>query len=326
MTTLVSLCCSAGLAWLLTMWVLRRAPLDHPTTRSSHSQPTPRGGGLAIVVTTLLGTAAGAVLGVVDQPLAWALSGGGLLIAAVGWWDDHGGVRARLRLGAHLLAAGWALWWLGGLPTVRLGLLQLEPGMAGSLLGVAGIVWSINLFNFMDGIDGIAGGEALCVGAGGAFLLALRGMAGDTVVPLVLAGASLGFLGWNWPRALIFMGDVGSGFLGFAFAVVAIWSEDRGGPSLILWAVLAMVFVLDATVTLLRRALRRERLTEGHRHHAYQRLVQAGWSHRAVSATVIGLNLALIAAAALLPPLAALGLAAVLCAIAYLLVERLRPM
>jgi Fuc2NAc and GlcNAc transferase len=121
------------------------------------------------------------------------------------------------------------------------------------------------------------------------------------------------------------MGDVGSGFLGFAFAVLAIWSEDRAGPSIISWAVLSMVFILDATVTLIRRGLRRERVTEGHRHHAYQRLVQAGWSHRAVTSAVLGLNVVLIGSA-LLSPLNALAAAVVLCSVSYLLVERVRPM
>ncbi len=316
---------SALSAWWLTRWVLRHAPLDHPTTRSSHERPTPRGGGLAIVVTTLLGAGVAVSVGMLDPHLGLALGGGGSFVAAVGWWDDRAGVPPRLRLAAHALAATWALWWLGGLPMIMLGSTRVELGLLGSLLGLAGIVWAINLFNFMDGIDGIAGVEASCAGLGGALLLMGHGASGGAVVPLLIAGASLGFLAWNWAPARIFMGDVGSGYLGFAFAVLAIWSEDQAGPSIMSWAVLSMVFILDATVTLIRRGLRRERVTEGHRHHAYQRLVLAGWSHRAVTSAVLGLNVVLIGTA-LLPPLTALATAVVLCGVSYLVVERVRPM
>jgi len=315
----------AVLAWWLTRTVLRHAPLDHPTTRSSHSQPTPRGGGLAIVATTVAGLMVGVALGLVDFRLGLAVGCGGSVVAAIGWWDDHAGVSPPVRLAVQAVAAAWALWWLGGLPHVMLGAHRVELGIFGGMLGLAGILWAINLFNFMDGIDGIAGVEAVCLGAGGALLLMRFGVAGGVTAPLLIAGASLGFLAWNWAPARIFMGDVGSGFLGFAFAVLAIWSEDRDGPSIVAWAVLAMVFVLDATVTLIRRGLRREPLTEGHRHHAYQRLVLAGWSHRAVTSAVLGLNLVLLGAA-LLPPLTALVFSIVLCGVCYLLVERVRPM
>jgi len=317
---------AAVVAWWLTRQVLRHAPLDHPTTRSSHSQPTPRGGGLALVGTTLLGLVAGVALGVVEPALALALGGGGTVVAAVGWWDDRTSVPPRLRLAAQTVAAIWALCWLGGLPVVALGTHRVALGLPGALVGVAGILWAINLFNFMDGIDGIAGGEAVSVGGGGALLLSMAGVPGGTAVALLLAGASLGFLAWNWAPARIFVGDVGSGFLGFAFAVLAIWSEDRGGPSIVVWAVLAMVFVLDATLTLVRRVLRREQLTQAHRHHAYQRLVQAGWPHRTVTLAVLGINLVLLGMAYQLPPLLALAASVVLCGVAYLLVERVRPM
>jgi len=143
--------------------------------------------------------------------------------------------------------------------------------------------------------------------------------------------ASLAFLHWNWMPARIFLGDVGSNFLGFALAVLAIWSENGRAAPAILWGVAAMVFVVDATITLFRRLARRENVVEAHRSHAYQRLVQAGWSHARVSAGVLALNLALGGLAVWSQwrrvwPLAALSMGLLLSVGAYLLVERRRPM
>jgi len=312
-------------SFVLTGLVLRRAPLDHPSERSSHQVPTPRGGGIAIVSVTILGLLWSARVGWSDLQLVMALAGGGAIVAIAGWWDDRHGVSPRLRMVVHLVAALVGLWLIGGFTSIGVGSVRLELGLAGDLLALAGIVWAINLFNFMDGIDGIAGVEAVTVGVGGALLLALQGQAGPAVIPLLIAAASIGFLVWNWAPARIFMGDVGSGFLGYCFAILAVWSDQRGGPSVFSWAALAMVFILDATVTLIRRFRRRERLTEAHRSHAYQRLAQAGWSHRRVTGTVLALNLLLVAVA-LLPPLAALALSLLLCGSCYLGVERVRPM
>jgi len=220
------------------------------------------------------------------------------------------------------------LFWLGGYPTLRLGDFVVSLGPAGSLLALIGIVWAVNLFNFMDGIDGIAGVEAVTVGTGGALLLWAAGQSGGASVSLAIAAAALGFLFWNWAPARIFMGDAGSGFLGFSFAVLAIWSENTHGPSVILWGILAMVFVFDATVTLIRRALRHEALAKPHRSHAYQRLVQAGKSHAVVTGVVLALNLLLILLV-LSPgmgPVPAFGMALAVCGGAYLIVEILRPM
>jgi Fuc2NAc and GlcNAc transferase len=166
------------------------------------------------------------------------------------------------------------------------------------------------------------------VGTGGALLLWAAGQSGGAAASLAIAAAALGFLFWNWAPARIFMGDAGSGFLGFSFAVLAIWSENSHGPPVILWGILSMVFVFDATVTLIRRALRHETLAEAHRSHAYQRLVQAGKSHAVVTGSVLGLNLLLILV--VLSPgmgaVPALGIALAVCGGVYLIVEILRPM
>lgn len=314
------------LTWGLTGLVLRRAPLDHPNDRSSHSVPTPRGGGIAVVGVTLAGTVAGLVLGVVERPLGFTLLGGGLLVAVVGWWDDRWGLRARTRLLAHALAAGWALFLLGGYPSLSVGSGALMLGAGGAVLAGLAIMWSTNLFNFMDGIDGLAGVEAVMLAIGGGLLLIQRGGPGLILVPLLLAGSAGGFLAWNWAPARVFLGDVGSGFLGYAFGILALWGENAHGVPALHWAALGMVFMLDATVTLVRRLHRGERVALAHRSHAYQRLVLSGWSHARVSVGVMVIDLALIATILLLPPLTALGVAVLLAGAAYIGVERRRPM
>jgi Fuc2NAc and GlcNAc transferase len=189
----------------------------------------------------------------------------------------------------------------------------------------------LNLFNFMDGIDGLAGAEAASVGAVAGALLLAGGRADLALIAFLISAAAVGFLGWNWPPAKIFMGDVGSGFLGYVFGVLSLLADRSGALPLALGLLLAGVFAFDATITLLRRMARRERWSQAHRTHAYQRLVQAGRSHATVTAGVVILNLGLGALAWLgqsgRASVTAVVLAGLLVlSVLYLAIERRRPM
>lgn len=320
---------SAALAGLIRRYALRHALLDLPNERSAHSAPTPRGGGLAVVLVVLLAVAALAGGGRLSPAVATALGGGGV-VAVAGWLDDRRGLPAPVRLAAHAAAAAWALYWLGGLPSLTLGTGTADLGRAGWLVGTLAIVWGINLYNFMDGIDGLAGGVAVTVGLISAGLLIERAPA-LALVALLASAAAAGFLVWNWPPARLFLGDVGSGFLGFLFATLAVASERSRALPAVLWLLLLGPFVADATLTLLRRMWRGDRWYAAHRSHAYQRATQAGWSHRRVTTAVLGVNLAAAALAALaarqptLLPAALAGGGAMLATL-YAVVERWRPM
>ena len=283
---------SAVITGVIRRQALARGMLDVPNARSSHSVPTPRGGGLGIVLVTVAGLALLAWCGRLDLPLLLALTGGGLAVAAIGFIDDRRSVPATVRLLVHVAAALWAVWWLGGLPPIRFGSDVYVFGLGGSVLAVMGIVWSLNLFNFMDGIDGIAGGEAVFMCLAAVLVAALAGSGTlNNPAALVLAGATAGFLFWNWPPARVFMGDVGSGFLGFALAVLALAAARTDPVALLVWSILGAFFIADSGVTLVRRMLRRARLHEAHRSHAYQHLAQRWQSHRRVTIAVLLGNL-----------------------------------
>jgi len=294
-----------GCSLLLTDWVRRvavqRGLLDVPNARSSHEIPTPRGGGVAIVVAATAGFALLAAAQLLDGKLLIALLGGGVVVALVGLIDDHRPLPAGLRLIMHVAAAVWALLWLGGLPALRIAHHTFQLGTGGYVLGVLGIVWTLNLFNFMDGIDGIAGSEAVFIGGGAATVAVVgAGPAGMLGADLVFAAACAGFLWFNWPPARIFMGDVGSGFVGFVVAVLAV-AATRSEPSAV-WErlLLGALFFVDATVTLLRRVVRGERVQDAHRSHAYQWLARRWRSHRTVTLTTIAVNVSWLLPCALL--------------------------
>jgi Fuc2NAc and GlcNAc transferase len=271
---------------------VRKGALDVPNARSSHVLPTPRGGGLAIVVTSLLASSVLAVTGHLDLRLYYALVGGGSAVAVVGHLDDCGRIGIAGRFVVHIAAALWATLWLGGLTDLHFGSGVVHLGYGGTVLSVVGIVWALNLFNFMDGIDGIAASQAIFMSAAGAALAMVAGLSNSTpAVGLVLASASVGFLAWNWPPARIFMGDVGSGYLGFALAVTALASIHESAVMLPVWLILASVFVLDSTLTLLRRLARHERVYEAHRSHAYQWQARRWNSHVRVTVTCWLINL-----------------------------------
>jgi Fuc2NAc and GlcNAc transferase len=292
---IVALLVSAGLlAWALT-GALRRYAIAHrlmdvPNARSSHDQPTPRGGGLAIVLVFLLALPALAAAGVLPWPAVWTLTGAGGLVAALGWLDDHRHVAAGFRLLAHFIAAAWALAWIGGGPAIVLGGWTLSPGWLATLLLAFYLVWMLNLYNFMDGIDGIAAVEAICVCAGGALLDLLLGQAQLAALPLALAAAVSGFLYWNWPPARIFMGDVGSGFLGLVLGILSLLAASLTPALLWSWLILLGVFVVDATTTLARRLLRGDKVHEAHRSHAYQRAARLLGRHLPVTLAVAAIN------------------------------------
>src|SRR5574337_152653 len=159
----------------LRRYALARSLMDVPNARSSHTVPTPRGGGVAIVVSFLLTLPIGAALGFVSWPAAYALLGAGAGIALLGFLDDHGHIAARWRLLGHFAGAAWVLFWLGGLPALKVVGLSVDLGWPGHVLAAIYLVWVLNLYNFMDGIDGIASVEALCVCFGGAVLYVLVG-------------------------------------------------------------------------------------------------------------------------------------------------------
>ncbi len=258
---------SAVLVRLIRGWAARYL-LDHPNERSSHVTPTPRGGGIAIVAVTLLGS------------LFWmtpkfaVVAGLALVIAVVSFIDDLRHLPAKLRLLIQFAVA------------VPVALLFMPPLWAPVVaFWIAGLT---NAYNFMDGIDGIAGGQAVVAG----LAWALFGMATQqTLVAaagLLIAGSSAGFLTQNWQPARIFMGDVGSAFLGFMFASLTVMAWPN--VKLVIAGVLVVwPFVADTAFTLIRRALRRERVLEAHRSHIYQRLNQRGLSHAAVAAIYVGL-------------------------------------
>ena len=278
MAAAAALFLSIALTGMVRNSAIAHGVLDVPNARSSHARTTPRGGGLAIVIATMLTLTVLAVVGLLGLKLWAALTGGGLAIAFIGSLDDLRPVSAALRLSVHFAAGLWAIAWLGGLPGL---------GHFGELLALLGIVWVLNLFNFMDGIDGLAASEAVFIALGAIAPMLLCGAGAEVVAAsLVLGGATLGFLVWNWPPARIFMGDVGSGYLGYVIAVLALASAASSPSAVWVWLILGAVFFVDATVTLLRRVARGASPHEPHRTHAYQWLARRWRSHAKVTIAV----------------------------------------
>lgn len=281
-------------------YALAEGVLDIPNSRSSHATPTPRGGGISLALAIAPAIGAAVVMRLLSTPVAVALLFGGGAVALLGWLDDHGSLSARRRLLWQVVASVAAVFLVGGLPVVRFGPWTVELGIVGFPLAVIGLVWATNLYNFIDGIDGLAGSQAVLIGLSAGALLVGVGASGLGLVALCIAMAGLGFLRWNWPPARIFMGDVGSGLLGFLFGVLAIASENLSSIGVFQWSLLAGVLIIDATATLLRRWRRGEPVLEPHRKHAFVRLVISGWSHRRVSITYLLVVMPCVVAAALM--------------------------
>ncbi|AHZ76246.1 MULTISPECIES: MraY family glycosyltransferase [Pseudomonas] len=287
---LLAVVASLAMTAALRRYALSRSLLDIPNARSSHSLPTPRGGGLAFVVAFLVTALAMGWSGTIEPALLTGLVGAGGLVAVIGFMDDHGHIAARWRLLGHFVAAGWALYWLGGMPPLKVFGWQLDSTWLGTVLGSLLLVWLLNLYNFMDGIDGIASIEAIGVCLGGCLLYWLSGNLQAIWLPALLAATVAGFLFWNFPPARIFMGDAGSGFLGVVIGLLVLQAGWINPLLFWGWLILLGVFIVDATYTLSRRLLRGERIYEAHRSHAYQHAVRRHGQHRPVSLAVAAIN------------------------------------
>jgi Fuc2NAc and GlcNAc transferase len=284
-------------AWLLTRWIKSWAPktrlLDVPNQRSMHTRATPRGGGLAIVLVSLVGLIAALVVEArPDWPVVGGYVAGALLIAGVSFLDDLRRVPAGYRLALHFVAA--ALMVAGLAPQLTAG----REGAIGWLIVGIGILWTVgltNAYNFMDGIDGLAATQGVVTAAGLAFLAAATNEPYFELFALLVAAGCVGFLIHNWPPARIFMGDIGSAFLGFTFAYLALAVDPVSPRVTFVGALLLWPFIFDALLAVIRRAVRGENIFAAHRSHLYQRLVLAGWHQGSVIALYAVLALVVFA-------------------------------
>ncbi len=283
--------------WLLLGTLRRRAVLDLPNDRSSHSVPIPRGGGLAVVAAIAVTWLIWALSTGQDIVLWGAPVVGAIGLAILSFADDIRSLPASVRLSGHAAAVGLGLWATGGTGAFAA---FLPPVLDLPITALAWL-WFINLYNFMDGIDGIVGVETIAIGVGVSGLTVVAIAPASFAIPsLLVASATVGFLIWNWHPARIFLGDAGSVPVGYliGFMLIAMAGNDTGnGTALAAAILLPLVFEIDATVTLARRLVQGKRPTEAHREHAYQRAVQGGWSHARVCLLITGVNIVLIALA-----------------------------
>lgn len=272
------------LTYLVRHFAISKSIIDIPNDRSSHTIPTPRGGGLAVAISWFIGLGYLFITGKIENSFFYALMAG-VPLTLVGFADDIFNLKPAVRFFVQFICAASALWFLGGLHSMDYGPWTMDFILFLTPFAFIAIIWSVNFFNFLDGIDGYIGSEIVFVG------LSAYALTGDQT-GLLLAVATFGFLLWNWPKAKIFMGDVGSTLLGFTVAIMAIYHQNNHISSIWVWLILTSVFWFDATITLFRRFINKEKLSEAHRKHAYQRAVQSGFSHQQVTIGSIVLNFA----------------------------------
>lgn len=283
------------LTYVIRVIAIKKALVAIPNERSSHTVPTPHGGGLAIAFTWFIGISYLYYYKDIDTSLYFALMTG-IILSSISYLDDLFELSPKIRLMTQAIVALLALYFLGGLEKLDFVFFTLENQIMTNIFAFFTIIWFINLYNFLDGIDGYAGSEAVFLSIAGFVLF------GDNHF-LVLAVAVLGFLLWNWHKAKIFMGDVGSTLLGYNIAIFTIYYANAESSNLWVWITLFGLFWFDATLTLVRRYKNKEKLSQAHKKHAYQRLTQSGWAHDKVVWFSIGINLLLFSFVYFIPSL-----------------------
>ncbi|MDS1369878.1 glycosyltransferase family 4 protein [Aliarcobacter butzleri] len=274
---------SFSFTYFIKNYMIKKSLVASVNERSSHTVPTPHGGGISIAITWFIGLFYLYFIGQIEENLFCALLFGAV-ISIVSFFDDIYELSPKLRLIIQAIVAIGGLYFLGGFETLAFGIFDIQNPIFTNIFAFFMIIWFINLYNFLDGINGYAGSEAVFLAVAGFILFGGNHF-------LVLAVAVLGFLYWNWNKAKIFMGDVGSTLLGYNVAIFTIYYANQEPTNFWIWIILFGVYWFDATLTLIRRKLNKERLSQAHKKHAYQRLTQAGWSHYKVTNYSIGLNI-----------------------------------
>ena len=271
-------------------YALKKNIIDNPNERSSHSVPTPRGGGVAVVGSYLLAL----VTLMYSQQLAlhtgFILMAAGFVIALLGFLDDHGHINSMLRLAIHFLVAIGVVVSLGGFSEVTI-FNGVQIGFIANIIAVLFLVWLLNLYNFMDGINGIASVEAITTTMSMAILYLILNTSLNADILWLLAACVFGFLLWNFPKAKIFMGDACSGFLGLMLGILALVALKENLALFYAWIICLGVFVVDATYTLIKRVLNGYKMYDAHRSHSYQVLSRQWGSHTPVTLAVAAVNL-----------------------------------
>jgi len=286
---------SCVLTWGLRGYAIKHNVIDRPNQRSSHSVPTPRGGGVAIVLTLLVALAVFYINRTLTLESFLGLFIPGIIVAIIGFLDDHGHIAARWRLLMHFMAAAIGIYFLGSFPVITLLGYDLSLSWIGMILGSVYLVWMLNLYNFMDGINGLASAEAITFAACSAMLIVVNQYtdAPGSIFPLTLAliGAAAGFIVWNFPKANIFMGAAGSGFLGRSIGRMILQIAKANSHFFIAELCLLGIFIVDATTTLMRRLVAGKKVYEAHASHGYQILARKYGSHVPVTMMAIVVNL-----------------------------------
>ena len=274
---------SFSFTYFIKEYAIKKSLVATVNERSSHTVPTPHGGGIAVSITWFIGLIYLYINDQIDPALFYALIIGAV-IAVVGLIDDIVELSPKLRMIVFALVGFAGLYIIGGLDTITFGLFDISNPIITSIIAMLIILWYINLTNFIDGIDSYLAMKFIFLSVAGLILFGGAHFA-------VLGVSVLGFLYWNWHKAKIFMGDVGSTLLGYIIAIITIYYANIEATNLWIWVTLYGVFWFDATVTLVRRLLNGEKPSVPHRKHAYQRLTQAGWSHSKVTLYATLLNL-----------------------------------
>ena len=273
------------LTYFIRKIAIKKSMIDMPNERSSHTVPTPRGGGIAIALTWFLSISILYYCNQIEKPLFLALFSG-LLLSIISLLDDIYTLKNKPRLLIQVLVAGLGLYFTGGFNSIDIGFIVFSNPYVLNSIAFFTIIWFINLFNFIDGIDGYASSESIFV------IATLYFFSGESFL-LFLLMALVGFLPWNWDKAKIFMGDVGSTLLGYTIIILLFYFHKTHVVSLFEGLIITSLFWFDATYTLIRRFLNKENVGKAHRKHAYQRMVQYGFSHQKTVLYGMGINLIL---------------------------------
>lgn len=290
LTILIFFILAFSMTYFMRVYALKKNIIDNPNERSSHNIPTPRGGGVAVVVSYIIGVILLIYLDQLSQHIGLTLIVSGFIIALLGFLDDHGHINAMLRLVIHFMVAIGVVVSLGGFSEVKI-FNAFSLGFGANIIAVLFLVWLLNLYNFMDGINGIASVEAITTLMSMAVIYFIFNIQLNIEILWLLSACAFGFLLWNFPKAKIFMGDACSGFLGLTLGILALIALKENLALFCAWIICLGVFIVDATFTLIRRVLAGYKMYDAHRSHSYQILSRKWNSHTPVTLLVVGINI-----------------------------------